>query len=460
MLGSGSVRCWGRGQNGRLGLGNTTNQRNPQKLNLGGAIAIDLSLGTAHSCAILDDGRVLCWGANERGQLGNGTTVEVRAPDLQKVINFPVQAPVEKIGAGVEHSCALVDARVYCWGSNAYGQIGDNSLDYGKHSAVPQAVFGLDEGVVDLAVGAYHSCALKQDDPNEPIYSVHCWGRNHRGQLGNLVENAGAHFRDGPSSTCSHHPVVAFDVGVTGTNALDQGTRHEHDHAKPVQVGGLPDDIVELTVGEGFSCALSASGKLYCWGAMTRGFDAMASACDVLGDKNPDACAIWPPKSFNDHPNVAPITRLASLCCGTGDNQHCEDETVDHLFVNRAALRPIELDEHVAAIAAGDNHLCVIRDNTSPPATNVYCIGVNGSGQLGDGTNNDRGAPQATQPNDGVPLRAAGLSLGSAFSCAHTDDPPGVQCWGSNSIGQIGNDALDTNKNALRPYDVRIDYIP
>lgn len=450
-LATGKLRCWGRGQDGRLGAGNTTNRRIPHEVNLAGVV--DLGLGGAHSCAILYDGSALCWGKNSHGQLGDGTTEDILAPLLTKKV---FDAGVEKIGGGAEHSCAIVGGGVFCWGSNQYGQIGDFALDYGSQVTVPQAVHGLGAGIVDLAVGAHHSCALSGDG------DVHCWGRNHRGQLGNLeVSPTGKIRKSGPP--CDFEDLVAFGVETTGANALDLGTRFESHHSRPFKVEGLPSDIIEVTAGAGYSCALSEAGDLFCWGALTMGFNTLASACTgAIDGKNPAACAIWPPLALADDPHVAPLVRFSELCCGSGEETVCESHGFAELYLNRAALLPIQVTTDVESIAGGDNHICFIKRDIEAPATNVHCFGANSSGQVGDGSDNNWGAPRVTTVNHqtGLPLRAVGLSIGGSFSCANTDDPGTAQCWGGNTHGQIGNDSLQLNESTFQPYDVKFNVIP
>lgn len=454
-IGSGTVRCWGNGQYGRLGIGSTpARERIPRKIDLDGAI--DLGLGREHSCAVLSNGSVVCWGRNHRGQLGDGTTEDVHAPNLDKKA---VHSGATFIAAGVEHSCALVSGAVSCWGSNTYGELGDNLLDYGSHSSLRRAVYELDADIVDLAVGSHHSCALKASG------EVYCWGRNRYGQLGNLEAEDAAQLRDGSGAECGFETVPAFGVTHSGANALDLGTRVDDRRSRPVKVENLPSDIVAVAAGEAISCALDSSGDLYCWGALIRNYDSTVDACRGLGEKtpkNPSACAIWPPADLGDDPNVFPIARFSELCCGSGEEADCRESSIEQLYLNRAALRPILVASEVAAVEAGDNHVCFLKSDAPPNATNVFCIGANANGQVGDGTNNNWGVPQptATVQQTGQPLDAMGLSLGGAFSCAASAEPSAIHCWGNNNQGQIGNDSFDLNKSTLSPYTVRIDYIP
>ena len=128
--------------------------------------------GGAHTCALTDRGTIKCWGENGDGQLGDGTTQDRLTPvDVQGL-----PAPAIKIAAGSQHTCALLnDGSVMCWGDNGDGQLGDGSTN---DSDSPQAVSGLSSGVTGITAGGGHTCALSADG------SVKCWGKNDSGQLG------------------------------------------------------------------------------------------------------------------------------------------------------------------------------------------------------------------------------------------------------------------------------------
>src|SRR6185312_2312339 len=148
----GGAWCWGRGDRGQLGLGTTADAPTPAPLALpGGATAAAISAGSAHTCAIDGAGSVWCWGADDRGQLGLGATgADVTAPAA--VAGLP--APATGVAAGGVHSCAtLADASVWCWGGNDSGQLGDGTT---TDRPFPAKVAGA-TGVV--TAGALHTCA-------------------------------------------------------------------------------------------------------------------------------------------------------------------------------------------------------------------------------------------------------------------------------------------------------------
>jgi alpha-tubulin suppressor-like RCC1 family protein/lysophospholipase L1-like esterase len=174
------IYCWGDNGRGQLGVGNRTapSERSSRPLKLehsGRATAI--SAGAAHTCALIG-ARVSCWGAGDDGQLGDGSSHDRNAPVATTGPDFETT----HISLGARHSCAIASGRVYCWGSNSEGQLGTA----GTGSSIPVALSALADGVNALASGADHSCAVHAGD-------VTCWGANDFGQLGN-----GGSARSGP----------------------------------------------------------------------------------------------------------------------------------------------------------------------------------------------------------------------------------------------------------------------
>lgn len=155
LLADRTVRCWGRNQDGQVGNGdNTTDARTPQTVSgLSGVAA--LSAGGYHSCALMPDATARCWGRNSRGQLGDGSSLPLSSTPV------PVSGLTNAVAlsGGFYHTCALLqDGTVQCWGDNDSGQIG-NTLVY---SSVPVTVAGVSDAI-GVSAGAYHSCALLSD---------------------------------------------------------------------------------------------------------------------------------------------------------------------------------------------------------------------------------------------------------------------------------------------------------
>ena len=167
---SGAVECWGYNGDGELGNG-TYGGGTPQTVSLNSPVAV--AAGNQHSCALLSNGTAQCWGRNVEGQLGNGT-MTTNSPTPTTVSGLVGSTA---IAPGWDHTCALLsNGSVQCWGANNYGQLGNGASISG--SSVPVAVSSL-SGAVAVAAGSSHTCALLSEG------SIACWGMNAQGELGN-----------------------------------------------------------------------------------------------------------------------------------------------------------------------------------------------------------------------------------------------------------------------------------
>ena len=151
-------------------------------------MATAISAGGWHTCALLDNASVKCWGENGNGQLGidNTTDMGKTSGSMAQLtgINLGTGRTATAIAAGYYHSCALLDnASVKCWGNNQFGQLGINNTtnmgdNTGEMAVLPTVNLGTGRTATAIAAGGSHSCALLDNA------SVKCWGYNYRGQLG------------------------------------------------------------------------------------------------------------------------------------------------------------------------------------------------------------------------------------------------------------------------------------
>jgi len=163
--------CWGVNLKGQVGDGTNSGPGTPVNPVQGLTGVVEVAAGRQHSCARLNDGSAICWGDNARGQLGDSTILERHYP-LLPVKNI---TGVLQVVAGGDHSCALLgDHTVVCWGSNDWGELGDGTTNDSK---VPVPVMGL-SGVTQISAADNNACALLTDG------TVKCWGNNGVGQLG------------------------------------------------------------------------------------------------------------------------------------------------------------------------------------------------------------------------------------------------------------------------------------
>jgi len=174
----GSMWCWGRNDYGQLGDGSSTDRPQPVPVSglTSGVAAI--AAGGQHTCAVTRRGAVRCWGRNLAGQLGDGTRKTRARPTALSELAHGVAA----VAAGRNHTCALMRAgKVLCWGEDGDGQLGD-----GKRAdrLLPAKVSKLSRGVVAITAGASHTCALMRGG------HVFCTGQNGHGQLGDGTRKA------------------------------------------------------------------------------------------------------------------------------------------------------------------------------------------------------------------------------------------------------------------------------
>ncbi|WP_300621193.1 RCC1 domain-containing protein [Dokdonella sp.] len=174
LTAAGGVKCWGLNYHGQLGDGHGAwGVSEPRPVDVSGLQqgVVAVVAGDGHSCAVTSAGAATCWGHNDHGQLGDGTVQQRVAP----VVVSGLGSGVAAIAIGAAHSCALLaNGGVKCWGANSYGQLGDGSADERR---TPVAVPGLG-GVVALGLGDGHSCA------RTAAGATLCWGDNGNGQLG------------------------------------------------------------------------------------------------------------------------------------------------------------------------------------------------------------------------------------------------------------------------------------
>jgi alpha-tubulin suppressor-like RCC1 family protein len=269
---AGAVRCWGGGGAGQLGNGVTGHSTTPVAVSNLTDVA-GLGSGMGNTCAVTAASEVWCWGDNGRGQLGDGTTTSSAVPVQVSGITDALDVSSSLGG----HTCAVrLGGSVDCWGRNDEGQLGDGTT---TDATTPVAVSGLSTAET-VSTGNLSTCALRSDD------TVACWGRNDEGQLGDgtttdsgaPVDVSGitdaAQVAVGGSFACALvgvTPSVGGSVVCWGQNADGQlGDGTTTDSSTPVSVSGV-STAVAIAVGYKSACALLADGSVTCWGDDSNG---------------------------------------------------------------------------------------------------------------------------------------------------------------------------------------------
>jgi alpha-tubulin suppressor-like RCC1 family protein len=443
---SGNVYCWGgTGHDyqqiaGQFGVSATAPLTQPVRVE-GVSGAVDIAAGEEHICAQLADSRLICWGSNSGGQLGNSATPQYPYPWHSPVTVTTYSGVATDITAGGYHTCAITGAgSVGCWGANGYGQLGAGVFSPAVTQTV--AVSGV-TGAIQVSAGRQHTCALTSGG------LVYCWGRNHVGQLGNgtvahssvPVQVTGLDgvqvqaIASGEFQTCA----LLADGGVRcwGQNwagNLGNGTSGNY-YATPVAVIGLAGRVIDLAVGDDHMCAVIEGGAAQCWGYNAWGQlgnnTTLASSTPVtVTDLISNVTAMTAGRSY-----TCAVVNGSAMCWGDGSAGQLGDG-VDLSGGSRPYTSPVpvsvvELTGTVIDIEAGGATACVQMD-----PGDAYCWGADWAGQLGQGVANSRSTPVR------VPLPAGSvvsqLSIENEHMCARLQDGS-LRCWGVNTYGQVGN---------------------
>jgi alpha-tubulin suppressor-like RCC1 family protein len=277
---NGKLYCWGDDNKGQIG-----DEDEPIPASVPRRIGTfedwaSVSAGDAHTCGVRKNGKLYCWGDDYSGQIGDGDT---NASPVTAPLRIGTFEDWGTVSAGHGHTCgARTNGKLYCWGDDSRGQIGDND-DVG--ATAPRRI-GTFEDWANVSAGGYHSCGVRKNG------KLYCWGWDANGQVGN-------------------------------------GDQPTHRTLTPQRVGTF-EDWASTSAGWIHSCGVRKNGKLYCWGN---------DGEDQVGNGSPAGDVIAP-------------QRLGSY----------EDWT---------------------SASAGGFHSCAIR------ALKLYCWGLDASGQVGDRNNPD-----------------------------------------------------------------------
>lgn len=442
ILTNGRLKCWGNNIAGELGIGDDA-ARGDNSGEMGDfLVTVDLGRGRTvkavasgfvHSCAILDNGRVKCWGAAGGGLLGSGDDID-RGDNPNEMGNNLRYVALGKgrraraISTGNFHTCALLDNRTLkCWGSNNFGQLGYG--DSAERGFGPSQMgdflnpvnLGSGRTVRAVASSSFHNCALLDNR------TVKCWGGNGSGQLG-IGDNSGDKAAIGNQVGEMGNALVAVNLG-TGRTAK------------------------AIAVGADHSCVILDNESVKCWGDNASGqlgLDDFANRGDNAGEMGDSL----PPVNLGTGRRAKSITSSGNQTCvilddksvkcwgandrgqlGNGDNAGSKASLGDESG-EMAALAPVALGggRTAKAITTGVFHTCALLDNKT-----VKCWGGNGNGQLGLGDTNDRGdnEPLSEVPAVNLGVRVRSIHVSYETGCAILENRS-VQCWGYNNYGQLG----------------------
>ena len=376
VLSNNSVKCFGMGADGQLGNGTVDNIGDSTASSVATSNAVSLgtgrtvrsiSAGAAHTCALLDNATIKCWGYGAVGALGYGSTANKgdstgQMGDLLPAVALGDRRTALQISVGSQHSCALLDNySVKCWGRGTYGQlgigstatIGDGAGEMGD--ALVAVSFAAGRSARSIAAGSNHTCAILDNA------SVVCWGRGSSGQLGQ-----GAITNIGHSGSATVASTPAIDLG-TGRTAL------------------------AISAGDTHTCAILDNATIKCWGFGSNG-------------------------------------RL-----GSGTTNNLGDGAGE--MGNSLGIVDIGAGRTARAVSAGIAHTCAVLDDAT-----VKCWGDGTNGRLGYGNQNSLGDGANEMGTNlaavalGTGRTAFAVSAGGTHTCAVLDNAT-LMCWGDGSSG-------------------------
>ncbi|MDA8690435.1 hypothetical protein N9M86_05070 [Euryarchaeota archaeon] len=427
ILDNGAVTCWGYGINGQLGNGATTQQNSPiLTSSLGtGRTAVALSSGGGHTCTILDNGAVSCWGTGGFGQLGNGGTTNQNSPTLTSSLGTDRTAVA--ISSGSHHTCAILDnGDVSCWGNGGNSQLGNGGTTQ-QYSPTLTSSLGTSRTAIALSSGNSHTCVILDNG------AVSCWGLGSDGQLGN-----------GGTSN-QNVPLLTSSLGTTANPRTAALSERDFDDDSILNIFDTYHSVTfqgTLSLGLGHTCAILDDGDVSCWGSGGNGRlgnggtsnQNSPTLTSSLGTGR-TAAAI----STGRYHTCAILDNGSVSCWGQGQlGQQGNGGTSDKLTPTLTSS--LGNNRTAVALSSGDDHTCAILDNGD-----VSCWGLGSSGQLGNGGTSSKTTPTLTS-SLGTGRTAVSLSSGAYHTCAILDNGA-VSCWGKGGYGELGNGGT-SNQNS------------
>lgn len=419
--------CWGSNTNGQLGNGGVVgDQVSPVAVDtsnvLAGKTILSIAAGSSHTCAIASDYKAYCWGGDGNGQLGNGATtgnqVSPVAVDMSGVLNGMT---ILSIAVGTFHTCVVAsNNQAYCWGFDGSGQLGNGAITGDQASPSTVSTGGVMSGktILSISAGSTHTCAIASDN------QAYCWGSDANGRLGN-----------GATTGDQISPSTVDNTGVLSGKT-----------------------IFKISAGSTHTCAVASDSQAYCWGSDTNG--ELGDGGSLTAQPSPvavDTSGVLSGKTILSISSAM----SSNTCAVASDNQaYCWGGDLDGQLGNGATsgnqLSPVSVDtsgvlsgKTITSISAGSTHNCVIASDNQ-----AYCWGSDTNERLGNGATTGNQVSPVAVSNGGALAGKTILSMatGSNHTCAIASDNQ-AYCWGLNGSGQLGNGSITNREDNPVPVD-------
>lgn len=370
--------------------------------------------GANHTCALANN-KVYCWGAGASGQLGNGGTASSMIPVEVTMSGVLANKLVTSIAAGGDTTCVIASGRPYCWGEGSNGQLGNSAS---ADSSVPVAVTtsgSLNNKTTNtLAVGGNHVCTVAADG------LPYCWGLGVSGQLGN-------------SSNASSNAPVAVTA------------------ASPGSLTGRK--VISITAGSDFTCAVADNKSAHCWGEGSNGQLGQNTGADSNYPVAVYATGALSGKTVSyisaggNHACAISSDYLVFCWGGNANGQVGNGSTSAQLNAPAAVSTTGVLSgKTIKTVSTGTGFSCALASDDQP-----YCWGLGDNYRLGNGLTTSSNVPVAVNTSDGLSGQIAQkVESGADHTCVTTKSEQ-VYCWGGNSSGQIGNNTTADSNMPVSP---------
>ncbi|MCH2109848.1 MAG: hypothetical protein MK135_10990 [Polyangiaceae bacterium] len=433
----GSASCWGDNSEGQVGVGTTFGEFNQPRSVVGNIKFTQLSVGDSATCGISLDRRLFCWGDNDDGQLGNptlgqeevGTPRQVGASQDWEYITGSSQ---NRAFCGIKS-----DRSLWCWGSNDGGMLGLNS-PVGSVDRPTEVAAGTAWATVKL--GAQHACGIQDDG------SAWCWGSTLSGKTGvgpTEQESLGEPTQVGTSlnwvdltmnsstTLLINSSGAVYGFGENADGQLRQGSPWNDGY---LEADVLPEEFnqLQLESQDSIYCGLTSESRVRCWGNYSGSASFLVDPRLQSLPRNIETPAFEQFAVGRD--SICGLTNQGKVFCGGTDYEGALGQGVDRNEDLPFTEESSKAGDWIAIASNGRSTTCGLRQNLAGTETTLWCWGDGSSGLLGNGGEESSNSPQqeATGSTDW-----AAISAGTYHICGLKTDGK-AWCFGDNSLGALG----------------------